>query len=305
MHIEYTKCCKSCKEKSKRRYELKREDILKQQKEDRTENPDKYKQRSDVYRTKNRVQINIKQNERYARDTTKKEMQKAYNNSREGKYKSFVLSVNKGKYDISMTKDEIMNMTDMPCVYCGHETEDKVYRNGIDRLDSFIGYQIDNCVPCCRECNFMKGQVDPRTFIERVRQISMHNGGVGELTKNWSLSSKEWFGRYKNRMIRRGIFFNLTKEEFENLRDKNCHYCGRPSTTTHSNGIDRINCNYDIGYIISNCVPCCCDCNFMKRSLSVDDFIDRIMKISMCDYVFPCVTRTLSTFSRRNCTVKT
>jgi hypothetical protein len=43
----------------------------------------------------------------------------------------------------------------------------------------------------------------------------------------------------------------------------------------------------------------------LNPNMSVDDFIERIMKISMCDYVFPCVTRTLSTFSRRNCTVKT
>lgn len=45
------------------------------------------------------------------------------------------------------------------------------------------------------------------------------------------------------------------------------------------NGIDRV--NNDIGYLIENCVSCCKVCNFMKRSMSKNDFINHVNKIAM------------------------
>ena len=57
------------------------------------------------------------------------------------------------------------------CVYCGL-LELNVRVNGIDRLDSSKGYTSENCVPCCKSCNFMKGTFDPHTFLERCRTIA-------------------------------------------------------------------------------------------------------------------------------------
>ena len=45
--------------------------------------------------------------------------------------------------------------------------------NGIDRLDSNVCYTVENCRPCCKDCNYMKGTYDPRTFIERAKKIAM------------------------------------------------------------------------------------------------------------------------------------
>lgn len=42
-------------------------------------------------------------------------------------------------------------------------------------------------------------------------------------------------------------------------------------------GIDRI--DSDEGYFINNCVTCCAKCNFAKRNLSVDVFLDLIKRI--------------------------
>ncbi len=57
------------------------------------------------------------------------------------------------------------------CVYCGH-LDLEVRMNGIDRMDSSRGYISDNCVPCCKNCNLMKGTYDPLTFIERCKLIA-------------------------------------------------------------------------------------------------------------------------------------
>ena len=68
----------------------------------------------------------------------------------------------------------------------------------------------------------------------------------------------------------RNLKFSLSREEFKNIIFKNCHYCNDiPSTLAINksknptsilyNGIDRI--NNEIGYELTNCVPCCTDCN--------------------------------------------
>lgn len=91
-------------------------------------------------------------------------------------------SVNSRLYSIkrSATKREIAwelddeiakDMLTKPCVYCGH-LDLKVRVNGIDRMDSFGSYSKDNCVPCCKGCNFMKCNYDSNTFINRCKQIA-------------------------------------------------------------------------------------------------------------------------------------
>lgn len=70
-----------------------------------------------------------------------------------------------------LTDDEAKKMLVSPCVYCKHlDLEIRV--NGIDRLDSNVCYTAENCRPCCKDCNYMKGTYDPMTFIERARKIA-------------------------------------------------------------------------------------------------------------------------------------
>jgi hypothetical protein len=40
---------------------------------------------------------------------------------------------------------------------CGKETNDQ-HVNGIDRIDNSIGYNHDNCLPCCGTCNYIKNK---------------------------------------------------------------------------------------------------------------------------------------------------
>jgi len=43
-----------------------------------------------------------------------------------------------------------------PCYYC--DRKDGIY-NGIDRVNNTKGYVNNNCVSCCKKCNFMKGSL--------------------------------------------------------------------------------------------------------------------------------------------------
>lgn len=46
--------------------------------------------------------------------------------------------------------------------------------NGIDRVDSSVNYQLDNCVPCCYKCNSMKSDRSTEEFLAHIRKIIKH-----------------------------------------------------------------------------------------------------------------------------------
>lgn len=70
-----------------------------------------------------------------------------------------------------LTDEEAKTMMTTECIYCKH-IDLEVRVNGIDRLDSSKSYTTENCVPCCKDCNYMKGTYDPKTFIERAKKIA-------------------------------------------------------------------------------------------------------------------------------------
>ena len=84
----------------------------------------------------------------------------------------------------NLTDDEAKAMLVLPCVYCGWiDLETRV--NGIDRLDSAKPYETENCRPCCKNCNYMKGTFDPKTFItwaKRIAECSTEFPAVPECT---------------------------------------------------------------------------------------------------------------------------
>ena len=72
---------------------------------------------------------------------------------------------------------------------------------------------------------------------------------------------------YRKGAKSRNYGFNISFECFENLVLGPCHYCGK----SPSSGVDRK--NNVIGYIVSNCVSCCWDCNRTKSTTDYDEFI--------------------------------
>lgn len=80
----------------------------------------------------------------------------------------------------------------------------------------------------------------------------------------------------------------MTADDFRSLTRLPCHYCGaEPKSVAGSsahgtfvyNGVDR----YDnaIGYTVSNCVPCCGQCNYAKQDYSAEEFLAWATRISM------------------------
>jgi hypothetical protein len=98
---------------------------------------------------------------------------------------------NKGKIrgiPWTLTIEDVREITSKSCHYCGCQpsmtigsekhadgrfvmNEPYVY-NGIDRVDSSVGYHVANCVPCCHTCNFMKGTMSVEFFYKHLNQIN-------------------------------------------------------------------------------------------------------------------------------------
>jgi hypothetical protein len=72
----------------------------------------------------------------------------------------------------------------------------------------------------------------------------------------------------------RGLVFELTQEQFDELTWSPCIYCQRDDKRT---GIDRF--DNECGYIWDNCVPCCAACNSMKLDVDIHVFFDKAVSI--------------------------
>lgn len=54
-----------------------------------------------------------------------------------------------------LTFDEFKTLRKNPCHYCGGALPETT--GGLDRIDNSIGYEHGNVLPCCKDCNFHRG----------------------------------------------------------------------------------------------------------------------------------------------------
>lgn len=180
-------------------------------------------------------------------------------------------------WNANLTDEICYKMMTSKCFYCDFISDETL--NGIDRMDNFGNYELNNTVSCCKTCNFIKCCLDPDTFVKRCQHISKHFCGEGIFNYDlWPDTKPSVYGMYKNRASKKEIEFNITKEQYDKYIIESCYYCGKKSSDTHINGIDRK--NNSIGYNESNCVTCCSQCNYMKGYLGNDEFISACKKIS-------------------------
>lgn len=77
----------------------------------------------------------------------------------------------KKELEYNLTLEQFNRIRIQNCYYCGKENTN-THHNGVDRIDSNLGYSIDNCVSCCGECNYMKGKLTDKDFIEQCQIIA-------------------------------------------------------------------------------------------------------------------------------------
>jgi len=92
------------------------------------------------------------------------------------KWKQLEWATNHYGHTLSITKEQAVTMYQQPCFYCnidpGNASKSKL--NGIDRIDSNLGYIAGNVVPCCPVCNIMKKNLNVELFIAKAAVIADH-----------------------------------------------------------------------------------------------------------------------------------
>ena len=86
--------------------------------------------------------------------------------------------------EFSLTYEEFSQFITKNCFYCKSEPKNTSKNrnnkrtgyifnyNGIDRMDSSLGYVTNNCVTCCKHCNFAKRKLSVREFVSLARAIA-------------------------------------------------------------------------------------------------------------------------------------
>lgn len=92
---------------------------------------------------------------------------------------------------------------------------------------------------------------------------------------------------YKASARVRGLAFMLSPDECKSLFEDRCFYCHTEPYNKNErstgevyvySGIDRVDSS--VGYVFSNCVSCCVQCNKMKMQFSQKAFVEKCAQIA-------------------------
>jgi hypothetical protein len=83
----------------------------------------------------------------------------------------------------NLSKEDFFHLISLSCVYCGESNlsfasnpktspwQKSFYYTGLDRIDSQLGYEINNVQPCCKWCNMGKSNRSEKEFLEWIDRI--------------------------------------------------------------------------------------------------------------------------------------
>jgi hypothetical protein len=79
-----------------------------------------------------------------------------------------------------LTLEQFEAIVTAKCYYCGcepgrvyHRAKDTML-NGVDRMNSKVGYTPENCVSCCTTCNIMKQKMSVEEFYQHAKSIYLN-----------------------------------------------------------------------------------------------------------------------------------
>lgn len=96
-------------------------------------------------------------------------------------YKRYKAQAKYRSLNFNLSKNEFFCIAERSCDYCGSAPSNTTKAssgnwsyNGLDRVDSSKGYEIDNVVPCCIRCNIAKSDMSRKDFCEWIGTVWDH-----------------------------------------------------------------------------------------------------------------------------------
>lgn len=169
------------------------------------------------------------------------------------------------------------NLIDLKGKVIGHLTVIRRLKN------NRFGGAVWRCqCTCKRFCNVSQAHLGKNTFSCGCLRKAVSSNK----RKKEGSSFRALLNAYRQAARKRGQTWELSDEQFKEITSQRCYYCGAepalvwttPSDSYKHNGVDRKDSS--IGYTPDNCVPCCKQCNYAKRDLSVEEFVEHAIRIS-------------------------
>lgn len=153
------------------------------------------------------------------------------------------------------------------CSSCREKEREREKANRINKLNKAIDFNKNNeNEKMCKKCNGIENVETYDLETIKCSECSMKSKLSSQL-RNPRDEEKVKLYNYKKSAKNRNLNFELSDEEFFKLVKLPCHYCGYNESII---GVDRKDSN--IGYVKTNVLPCCEQCNLMKNDKSYDDF---------------------------------
>jgi hypothetical protein len=99
-------------------------------------------------------------------------------------FKSYIDRSRKKGVQFLLSEDDFKKLVYSECFYCGvpperpypktKKTNGKIFVNGVDRINSSLGYTISNCCSCCEICNKAKRDLTKEDFEEWINRLVKH-----------------------------------------------------------------------------------------------------------------------------------
>jgi len=96
------------------------------------------------------------------------------NNASRSVFNNYRTSATRREKSWELSYDFFLEEIVKPCTYCGRDRtgyfnptndwEERFEYTGLDRVDSSMGYSIENVVPCCKACNRAKSDMTMEEF---------------------------------------------------------------------------------------------------------------------------------------------
>ena len=98
-------------------------------------------------------------------------------------------------FNFDLSKEDFKDLVSKNCTYCGsspseisslkryNKTGTPICINGIDRINSNLGYTKENCVSCCEFCNRIKLNYNLDFFYKHIEKIYNHHKSLTTISK--------------------------------------------------------------------------------------------------------------------------
>ena len=210
-----------------------------------------------------------------------------------------------------LSDEKVDELIEASSCYLCHRAVERI--PSIDRVDPWSYYKDDNVKPSCIECNIAKGGLTEDEFRGCCRRMAnfMTNGVPSDVSQpfrrivrrpieddgdkvpravhaDYTFEGRKWraverllckasnYAISKRGAEERKLAFEITPEMHADITSRPCSYCG----LRREGGIGMDRADSNVGYTLSNVVPCCPTCNFMKRLLTVDQFRILVMSVA-------------------------